>query len=718
MFGSSSSSSSRTKTPFAEWNDDLAWMEPMHGAAWQTALADEASHLTAVCNIEPIRKSAREFADVLRRADKEADAVDLDKDPIAEMSSDANHDSFDISDEGYVGVYTGLYGSEFFTAGFWPGPVSGSQLEQSPRWTIESVGSPVAIIGQRVYYTRCDPRTNRDYTVESVDLLTGRRKETLFSVKDDVRAIIQLVRCEGRALFFTVEHSGTTILYWIEPVHGRATLLDDKSYVQVPLGVCSSSGCAVWIARHLDGRQEFCCSGSGKCGYACRGAHPSLTPKSILPIRAGSLQNRWLIGNQFGKEVLYCWISGSDQSSSKELKALLTVDAGEFHYDQTAAWSQPCRTSVQPFIIKSLADYPRRILLDNGLLEGGGAALATTRNPKYRIQHGTAMSADGTRVPFLIASRAAGPIKPKALLVYGYGFYGQQVPLSKLRTVYAPLLEQGWAVAFAFIRGGGEGGDAWASSGRLYGRHRTIEDFEAVLLAARGRLSIPPERTVITGRSAAGALLGALVARHPAGEMFKGVYAEVPFVDGLRTQLNTSYPMTTVEQDEYGDPARSLIDFMTVFSISATNRVPDCGVPNILVLARTGENDSQVLPYESLKWIWRLRGPRGMQPWKLFAYEKGQGHFYGPDAAVAARSADMAILHNWIMDQVVRQKMLRLSIKMAERKNNGSMTRKNRKTRKNNGTPNTPSMMGGKRRKTGSKSRKTSRKGRKTSRKH
>jgi hypothetical protein len=185
--------------------------------------------------------------------------------------------------------------------------------------------------------------------------------------------------------------------------------------------------------------------------------------------------------------------------------------------------------------------------------------------------------------------------------------------------------------------------------------------------------------------------------------------------------------MTTVEQDEYGDPARSLTDFMTVFSISATNRIPDCGVPNIFVLARTGENDSQVLPYESLKWIWRLRGPRGMQPWKLFAYEKGQGHFYGPDAAVAARSADMAILHNWIMDQVVRQKMLRLSIKMAERKNttmtrknNGMMTRKNngmmmRKNRKNT----TTNMMGGKRSKAGSKSRKASRKtSRKVNRKH
>jgi hypothetical protein len=135
----SGSSSSRTKTPFAEWNDDLAWMEPMHGRPWQTALADEASHLTAVCNIEPIRKTAREFADVLRRADREADAVDIDKDPVAELSSDANHESFDTSDEGYVGVYTGLYGSEFFTAGFWPGPVRSSQLEQSPHWTIESV---------------------------------------------------------------------------------------------------------------------------------------------------------------------------------------------------------------------------------------------------------------------------------------------------------------------------------------------------------------------------------------------------------------------------------------------------------------------------------------------------------------------------------------------------------------------------------------------------
>jgi hypothetical protein len=207
-------------------------------------------------------------------------------------------------------------------------------------------------------------------------------------------------------------------------------------------------------------------------------------------------------------------------------------------------------------------------------------------------------------------------------------------------------------------------------------------------------------------------LVGAMVARHLDGALFKGVFAEVPFVDGLRTMSNRAYPLTTPEFGEYGNPAKSLTEFMTVFGISATNLLPECGAPNIFVLARTGENDSQVLAYEPLKWIWRMRGQanasaaqsQGMEG-KLFAFGKSQGHFYDEDADNKARSYDLAVLHNWITQPTVRQKISAMNIQMASRKN---LSRNRKATRKN--------MKGGKKavkRTTTRKARKVSRKNRK-----
>jgi protease II len=170
-------------------------------------------------------------------------------------------------------------------------------------------------------------------------------------------------------------------------------------------------------------------------------------------------------------------------------------------------------------------------------------------------------------------------------------------------------------------------------------------------------------------------LVGAAIARNRDGALFGGVFAEVPFVDVLQSMLNKTYPLTTPEQNEFGDPARSLTDFMTALEHSPVNRVAGIGAPNIFVLARTAENDSQVLSYEPLKWIWRLRDGSPAAEGKLFAFAEGQGHFYAADADKKARSSDLAIIHTWATDLKVRQKIAAYNIKMA------SPTRSNRSNR-------------------------------------
>ncbi|HKD35343.1 MAG TPA: prolyl oligopeptidase family serine peptidase, partial [Pirellulales bacterium] len=115
-----------------------------------------------------------------------------------------------------------------------------------------------------------------------------------------------------------------------------------------------------------------------------------------------------------------------------------------------------------------------------------------------------ALSKDGTQVPMSI-------ILPKSIkrdgsnpcLVTGYGGYGISVSPS-FRATNRVLLDQGFIIVVANLRGGGEFGESWHRSGNLTKKQNVFDDFAAVLrhLIERGYTS--PEHLVIIGGSNGG----------------------------------------------------------------------------------------------------------------------------------------------------------------------------------------------------------------------
>jgi oligopeptidase B len=111
-----------------------------------------------------------------------------------------------------------------------------------------------------------------------------------------------------------------------------------------------------------------------------------------------------------------------------------------------------------------------------------------------------------------------------------------------------------------------------------------------------------PEKLFAMGRSAGGLLMGAVSNERP--DLFKGIVAEVPFVDVVTTMLDPSIPLTTGEYDEWGDPKqKEFFDYM--LSYSPYDNVERKNYPAMLITA--GLHDSQVQYWEPAKWVAKLR---------------------------------------------------------------------------------------------------------------
>ena len=102
------------------------------------------------------------------------------------------------------------------------------------------------------------------------------------------------------------------------------------------------------------------------------------------------------------------------------------------------------------------------------------------------------------------------------------------------------------------------------------------------------------------------------------------VYTEVPYVDVLRTTTNPSLPLTQLEYDEFGNPANGIYEFQKILEMSPVDALLE--PPDLFAIIHTSENDVQVYPYESYKWLEALRnGKNDLR--KLLYYSENKGHF-------------------------------------------------------------------------------------------
>ncbi|MBS0482578.1 MAG: S9 family peptidase [Proteobacteria bacterium] len=227
---------------------------------------------------------------------------------------------------------------------------------------------------------------------------------------------------------------------------------------------------------------------------------------------------------------------------------------------------------------------------------------------------------DGTLVPVSIVYRKdramGGPLH-----LYAYGAYGDAVAPG-FSTTRLSLVDRGFAYAIAHVRGGDDLGRAWYKAGKLERRTNTFTDFVDVAKGLIDRGYTRAGRISISGGSAGGELMGAVVNSDPA--LWGAAVAHVPFVDVLNTMLDASLPLTPGEWPEWGNPIEDKAAFELLLSYSPYDQVSAQPYPPLLVTA--GLNDPRVTYWEPAKWVAKLRELKTDDNVLLLKTNMGAGH--------------------------------------------------------------------------------------------
>jgi oligopeptidase B len=210
------------------------------------------------------------------------------------------------------------------------------------------------------------------------------------------------------------------------------------------------------------------------------------------------------------------------------------------------------------------------------------------------------------------------------------------------------LIDRGFVYAIAHVRGGQEMGRAWYDAGRLLHKKNSFTDFIAVTrhLAEQGYAA--RSNIFAMGGSAGGLLVGAVANMSP--QDYRGIVAQVPFVDVVTTMLDDSIPLTTNEYDEWGNPLdQAFYDYL--LSYSPYDGVRAQAYPAMLVT--TGLWDSQVQYYEPAKWVAKLRALKTDRHSLLLRVDMEAGH--GGKSGRFQRYRETAMEYAFILDQLDKQ---------------------------------------------------------------
>lgn len=307
-------------------------------------------------------------------------------------------------------------------------------------------------------------------------------------------------------------------------------------------------------------------------------------------------------------------------------KTEYTVDFDEPVYFASLAGNPEFNTNIVRYNYQSLTtpsstyDYDvnthdKKLLKEQEVLGG------FDKN-NYQSERVMVKARDGAMVPVSIVYRKDLFKKDGTSpgLQYAYGSYGFSMP-AFFNSTRLTLLDRGFVFAIAHIRGGQEMGGKWYEDGKMMMKKNTFTDFIDCSEYLVQSKYIAKDKLFANGGSAGGLLMGAIT--NMRSDLYKGIIADVPFVDVITTMMDESIPLTTFEWREWGNPnVKEEYEYM--LSYSPYDNVEKKDYPNLLIT--TGLHDSQVQYWEPAKWVAKLRAMKTDKNLLLFKTNMSAGH--------------------------------------------------------------------------------------------
>ena len=273
-------------------------------------------------------------------------------------------------------------------------------------------------------------------------------------------------------------------------------------------------------------------------------------------------------------------------------------------------------------------------------VDAAGKVTATGITPKpaidvsaYETQRSFATARDGTKIPYTLLYRKG--LKRDGgtpAWISAYGSYGLSAYTPTFAGKTLALIDAGFIVGYANVRGGGEYGREWHKAGQLTNKPNTWQDLIDVCEELCRNKYTAPSRLAIGGRSAGGITVGRAITERP--ELFAAV------IDGV----GWSNPLRYVaEQNSFGEePEWGAISdeagYRALKSIDSYQHVRD-GVAYPAVLLTTGVTDPRVAPFHVAKMAARLQAASNSGKPILLRVDFDAGHGIGSTRTQQDREA-------------------------------------------------------------------------------
>ncbi|KAH1151435.1 Dipeptidyl aminopeptidase BI [Glycine max] len=220
----------------------------------------------------------------------------------------------------------------------------------------------------------------------------------------------------------------------------------------------------------------------------------------------------------------------------------------------------------------------------------------------YACEQYEVPSFDGVLIPLTIVfARNNKTEAKKPGILHGHGAYGELLD-KRWRSELKSLLDRGWVVAYADVRGGGGFGKKWHNDGRRAKKHNSINDYISCAKFLIEKDIVHENKLAGWGYSAGGLLVASAINRSP--DLFRAAVLKVPFLDATNTLLYPILPLIAADYKEFGYPG-DLNDFLAIREYSPYDNIQkDALYPAVLV---TSSFNTRFGVWEAAKWVARVR---------------------------------------------------------------------------------------------------------------